>query len=193
MLKKSVRANLERLGSDLTAYRLAMDRIFSASPSEPCDCREYFFELLACVSRLYLDYLLLARELLTVGARRKAATDRQSKKVPLDKDHFRLLRSRFRERLESLPCWAHFEPEIPFSELTGLRTFTDYINSFALHLPEIYEEAIRAEQYAKGLLRDSEASGTVLAVSLEHLGRNHISFVLQALQWAADESTWRDP
>jgi len=29
-------------------------------------------------------------------------------------------------------------------------------------------------------------------VGLEHMSRNHISFVQMALVWAADESTWKD-
>ena len=150
--------------------------------------RVFFFKLLVCVSRLYLDYLLLVGELSKLHAQRGST----SNLIHADVAKEGLLRDHFTERLQSLPCWAHFHPKIPFSELTGLRTLADYMNSFTLHLPEIYEETLQAEQYAKRLLADSGDSGDYLTVSLEHLGRNHISFVLQALQWAADENTWRD-
>jgi len=66
------------------------------------------------------------------------------------------------------------------------------MNAFGLHLPEIYEEAVRAKGYAKRLLEESGDTGAFLTVSLDHLCQNHVSFVIPALQWAADESTWRD-
>jgi|SRR5579872_6078009 len=186
MLKKSVRANLETLSADLRAYRKAMDRVFSKPPSKPRDCRKYFFELLVSVSRLYLDYLLLVTELSKVHAR-KGTT---SNLIRTDVAREGLLRRRFKKRLKSLRCWTHFRPENSFSEVTALRTLTDYMDSFALHLPEIYEETLQAEQYAQRILTDSGDSGAYLTVSLEHLGRNHISFVLQALQWVSDEISW---
>jgi len=190
MLKKSVRINLERLGSDLTAYRLAMDRIFSKSLSRPSDCREYFFDLLVCVTRIYLDYLLLGKELSKIPARRIPVTNLQPKAIKLDSNRAKSLQDRFKERLRSQNCWQHFRPDIPFAELTGLHTASDFMKCFTVDLPEIYEETLRAKQYVKRLLEKSGESGTSLAVSLEHLCRNHVSTVMQALQWASDESTW---
>jgi len=186
MLKKSVRADLKRLRDDLTAYRSAVDRIFSARLSKPRNCRDYFFKLLVSVSRLYLDYLLLVRELEKIHARKGTNLGL----IHADTRREGLLRKRFGERLRALPCWKGFQAETAFSEITGLRTLTDYLNSFRLHLPEIYEETLRAEEYAKRLLKVPGDSGVDLMVSLEHLARNHVSFVVQALQWAADESTW---
>jgi hypothetical protein len=105
----------------------------------------------------------------------------------------RNLREKFRERLESSPCWIHFKPQNPSSADTGLKTLQDYIEKFTLHLPEIYEETLRVEVCAKSFLNNHNDSALAqLVVGLQHLGRNHISFVLQALEWAADEDSWND-
>ncbi len=48
------------------AYRTSMLRIFSAKLSRPRDCRKYFREVLLAVCRLYVDYLLVAEDLLTL-------------------------------------------------------------------------------------------------------------------------------
>jgi hypothetical protein len=184
---------IEGLISNLKAYRSAMDRLFSLPLARPSDCRKYFLNLLICVTRLYLDVLVLSNELSKGSVPRRTTALRRPEPISVDADRFMKLREHFRERLDSLQCWEYFQPEIPFSELTGLRTRSDYLNSFTLHLPEIYEETVRAEKYAqavlgtRGTIRTSE-----LMVSLQHLGHNHISFVLPSLQWAADEMTWRD-
>jgi len=185
-VKKSVRAILEKLVSHLVAYRVVMERIFSEPLSGPDECREYFFELLISASTLYLDYLLVLRELSKVHARRRTASDF----IKPDIQREASLRRRFTERIQSLPSWKGFQPEMAFSEYTGLRNLTDYLHSFTVHLPEIYEETFSAEQYAKRMLEGSGESGSRLTVSLEHLARNHISFVIQALQWAAAEVSW---
>ncbi len=186
-------AKIKMLISNLQAYRSAMDRLFSRPLARPSDCRKYFLDLLVCVARLYLDTLVLSDELSKSRVATKSNVPCRPDSVDVDVDRFMILRQRFRERLESLQCWEYFQPECPFSELTGLRTHTDYLNSFTLHLPEIYEETLRAEKYAQALLKTPRGIRTsALVVSLEHLGRNHISFVLPGLQWAADEMTWRD-
>jgi hypothetical protein len=70
----------------------------------------------------------------------------------------------------------------------------DYLNVFLLHLPEIYEETLRIEALVKAFRKNlDKAVLTRLEVSLEHMARNHISFVRFALEWAADESSWEAP
>lgn len=104
------------------------------------------------------------------------------------------LRENLLQRLESSTCWSRcFKPENSFSELTGLRSRQDYIDKLTLHLPEIYEESFRVEACTKDFLARREGSTLAqLAVGLQHRGRNHISFVLQALEWVADEDSWED-
>jgi len=104
----------------------------------------------------------------------------------------RHLRDGLRQVLESSVSWQRdFKAENDFSDSTGLRTRGDYAAKITLHLPEIYEESFRVEALAKRFLQ-SHTNGTLedLAVGLQHLGRNHIGFVLQTLEWAADEGSW---
>jgi len=101
------------------------------------------------------------------------------------------LRERFHRALESSPHWKYFVPENPFSDHTGLRTLDDYLNGFKHHLPEIYEETFRIESCIKIFLENrSDAVLAHLLVSLQHMGRNHISFVQQTLEWAAEDISW---
>jgi hypothetical protein len=66
------------------------------------------------------------------------------------------------------------------------------MDSFALHLPEIYEASFRVESYARAFQKSQSSTALAsLGVGLQHLGRNHISFVRFALEWAADESSWK--
>jgi len=199
----AVENELQALIHDLKAYRAVMDRIFSRSLARPRDCRKYFLNLLICVTRLYLDYLTLSKELSRTAVPRKTNSSRQRDSGGFDAGRFMRSREhalsearvrwRFKDRLNSLQCWEYFQPEMPFSELTGLRTRSDYFDSFTLHLPEIYEETIRAEKLAGDLLAALDRRRIAqLIVSLQHFGQNHIIFVLPSLQCAADEMTWRD-
>jgi hypothetical protein len=136
---------LEKLQLDTASYRESVDKIFSAVPLSLGDWQRYFFDVLICASQLYLDYLLVTKELPTLEAVSKASTY-DSFEADIGRES--ILRKRLREKLESSPHWTHFSPENPFSEVTGLRTLQDYIDSFALHLPEIYEE------FPSGMLRE---------------------------------------
>ncbi len=146
---------LERLQSDSVSYREAVDKIFSEAPLDLRAWQSYFFEVLICASQLYLDYLLVTRELPALEAVSKASTyDR----VETDIRRESTLRKKLREKLESSLHWEHFSPENPFSEDTGLRTLQNYIDSFAHHLPEIYEESFRVEYCAKSFLNNQNGS-----------------------------------
>ena len=114
--------------------------------------------------------------------------------VRVDTLREKTLREKLHKELESSPCWSrHFKPENSFSELTGLRSRRDYTDKLTLHLPEIYEESFRVEACTKDFLASHDGSALAqLVVGLQHLGRNHISFVLQALEWAADEDSWEE-
>src|SRR5438876_8916065 len=56
------------------------------------------------------------------------------------------MRLRFRKRIESLSCWAQFQPRNEFEKENRLRTLEDYISTLALHLPEIYGETFNMEE-----------------------------------------------
>lgn len=179
---------LRKLVSNLASYREAVDRLLSPDVPDGRKWREQLFDILISVAQLYLDYLLLIRELPAIEAASKASVQEV---LRANTGREARLRKRLKDRLESVPHWNHFDPQNAFSELTGLRTRQDYINRFVLHLPEIYEESLRVEDRTKAFLTDLGHSSLMeLAVGMEHIGRNHISFVLQALEWAVDDGSW---
>jgi hypothetical protein len=179
---------IKNLPSNLSRYRKTVDQIFSPDLSNPTDWQRYFFDVLLCTSQLYLDYLLLQKAESQLGAISRKTKHRTR---GTDTKRESLLRRLYRERLESSTHWTHFIPENPFSDSTGLRTNEDYINEFALHLPEIYEETFRVEGLARDFLTDHSTNLLAqMLVGMEHLARHHVSFVQQALQWAADDISW---
>lgn len=182
---------LEKLQLDLADYREAVDDIFSSSLTEPAECQQRFREILICASRLYLDYQVVMKSLPDLEVFSSSAT---APIFRVDTLREKALRGKLRQKLETSSCWSHrFNPENPFSELTGLRSRRDYTDRLSLHLPEIYEETFRVEACTKEFLASHDGSALAqLVVGLQHLGRNHISFVLQALEWAADEDSWEE-
>lgn len=182
---------LEKLQLDLASYREAVDSVFSSALVTPTDWQQFFGEILICVSQLYLDYLLVMKSLPAMEA---VSSKGDGGRVRVDTLREKTLREKLQQRLESSPCWGQrFKPENSFSELTGLRGWRDYTDKFTVHLPEIYGESFRVEACVKDFLASHDGSALAqLVVGLQHLGRNHISFVLQALEWAADEDSWEE-
>lgn len=181
-----MRDQLENLCADLVAYRAAVNRVYSSKLSRSRDCRRYLVDVLVCATRLYLDSLSLTKALSSVESMPGASL------IGIDRRRYASFRKRFRERLRSRPAWAFFRPEIPFAEFIGLRTLESYLENFGLHIPEVYEETFRVEQYARRWLDHNERSVEALLVAMQHMSRNHISFLVPALQWAADEGSWCD-
>jgi hypothetical protein len=181
---------LEKLILDLAHYRESVDQLLLPTDvSGTRQWREQLFEILICASQLYLDYLLLMRALPSLESISvKASGDL----VPrLDIHREASLRKGLKERLKSVPHWKHFDPRNAFSKLTGLQTLEDYIDRLVLHLPEIYEESLHVEDCTRRFLTvHDEAILTELVIGMEHMGRNHIAFVQQALEWAANETGW---
>ena len=187
----SMNNQLEKLQLDLVSYREAVDNVFSSALATPADWQQCSSEILICASRLYLDYLLVMKNL---PAMEVVSSKGDGGLVRVDALREKALRDNLRQRLESSTCWSHnFKPENSFSELTGLRSRRDYTDKLTLHLPEIYEESFRVEACTKDFLARHDGSALAqLVVGLQHLGRNHISFVLQALEWLADEDSWEE-
>jgi hypothetical protein len=183
---------LTKLKSNLAAYRKTVDTIFSEPPSNSDDLREYFREVLIAVSRLYLDYLFLTKKSSTFETVSSRMSRRGLPKTDIHREQ--AFRQRFRDRLETCTLWVDFIPENPFSEDTGLHTLQDYINRFTLHLPEIYEETFRVEECTKRfLVTPEDVLLTEMLLGMEHMGRNHINFVQQALEWVTAEISWSEP
>jgi hypothetical protein len=101
------------------------------------------------------------------------------------------VRKHIEDRLVASRVWSEFRVDNPMAEPLGLRSIEDYIGSFRLHLPEIYEETFRIEQTALLFIAEpNRVMLTLLIVALQHAGQNHINFVQPALDWASDEDFW---
>jgi hypothetical protein len=181
--------HLEKLLSDLVSYREAVDQIFSPAHRTHRGWQQCFLDILICTSQLYLDYLLVTKSLHALEA--DASESGRADVVSANIAHEMRLRAELRNKLTSSSTWLGFTPENSFSDLTGLHELQDYVNNLTLHLPEIYEETFRIEICTKDFLTSHNNSVLAqLAISLQHIGRNHISFVLQVLEWVADEDSW---
>jgi len=182
---------LEKLQMDLVRYREAVDHVFTSTLATPRDWQKWLLKISISASQLYVDYLLVVEhmpELEAVASKRGAVDLVQSNNL-----REQSVRERLRQKLETSPCWTMFRPENPFSELTGLRSLQDYTDKLTLHLPEIYEETFGVEVCVKSFLANHNSSALAQTfIGLQHLGRNHIAFVLQALEWAADEGSWEE-
>ena len=183
---------LEKLRVDTIQYRRAIDELFSPALTTSVMWRACFAEIQLSTAQLYLDYLLLARGMQELQLLARPSGSGNSTPSS-DNVRERKLREELMQRLNASDGWPGFIPRNAFSDLTGFSTLRDYVGTFHLHLPEIYEESFRVEAYAERFLADhNEATLAMLSVALEHLGRNHASFVLQPLGWAADELSWED-
>jgi hypothetical protein len=182
---------IKTLESDLSTFRGALDRLLSINIAAPKHFQGCFLELAICASRLYLDYLLVIRvfeDLESISTEARAVDF-----VSSDLLNENLLRTEVRRKLESSVFSNQFRAHDAFHDGTGLNDVKDYVGAFALHLPEVYQESLRAQVYASAFV--ATASSFALAqlfISLQHLARNHVGFVLQALERASDEDNWED-
>lgn len=180
---------LNQLVRDCRAYRAAVDSIFSGEVVNPSDWRRCLFDIQICVARLQLDRLIVHKEFEEMQA---APPTSPSPAIPkTDVSREMELRHRIKHRLEASPVWTQFNANNPMAELFGLRSVENYLQNFALHLPEIYEETFRIEELALLLLavpRSAEIS--FLLVALQHAGQNHIPILQPALDRASDEDCW---
>ena len=184
-------SKLEKLQLDLVSYREAVDQILSLGLITPRHWQQCFLDILICTSQLYLDYLLVTKSLPDLEA--AASESEDSDLVSTDVTREMRLRAELKHKLTSSSPWLGFTPENPFSNLTGLSKLQDYVNSLTLHLPEIYEETIRVEACVKSFLASHDSSALAqLSIGLQHLGRNHASFVIQTLEWIANEDSWEE-
>lgn len=173
----------------MVAYREAVDQVFSLALSTPREWQRCFLKVLLHASQLYLGYISVMKHQDELEA--ISVEIGELGPVRLDVSRERKLRESLSERLRLAGCWNAFRPENAFSNDTGLHTLQDYVSRFVLHLPEIYEETFRVEACTQSFLNNrNNAALAQLFIGIKHLGRNHLSFVLQPLEWAADEGSW---
>lgn len=182
---------LRQLDKHLAAYRTAVDQLCAEGCPSIGGRLRCLTSVHVEVSRLYLDYRLFMQS----RSKLEAVASRVRGVRPIRSDVRREfeLRERMKQILEAWPHWARFHAEHAFSDLNGLRNTSDYIGSFVLHLPEIYEETIRVQKAVAGFLSHLSARRLVeIELGLQHMGRNHILFVLPALEWVSAEEQWND-
>jgi len=188
-IDESLRNKLKGLKTHGAAFRNALEHIFVHQPTTSGECRNYFGTILLYASQLYADYVSLSSDLARLDLAQdgtQSISDGEAGAL-----HEGSLRERYTAFLRAIPCWDRLSPNAPFAAITGLRSAADYIEPLALHLPEVYEESIRTEGWAGDITsRATAATVASLLVGLEHMGRNHVLFVLPALQFAADETSW---
>lgn len=181
---------LQQIQRDCVAYRKVVDQLFVPARRKRGLWRGRFLQILLHSSQLYLDLVYFLR--IEAGLYNRLSKKKVNEPLRrLDVKRELDLRAKLKTRLDSPAIWIWFEPDNPFSEMSGLRSLEHYKRSFALHLPGIYAETFRVENCANDFMKSrSSSSLTELAVGLDHLARHHIGFVLHALEGVTDESSW---
>ena len=181
----------DQISRDCRSYREAVDQIFTADILEFHGWQRCLLSIQVGIAQLQLDRLHLIQKTAVLETISVKAVPQ--KLLSHDTKREMDLRNRLKGSLDSLPFWTRFKDRNPVAELSGLRSVHDYIQSFQLHLPEIYEETIFVEHYSSAFRgTQSNSALTWMLTGLEHLGRNHSYFVQPALDWASDEDSWTE-
>lgn len=184
---------LQRTCTDTLMFRQAVNSVLSHQCREPVVFRDCMYEIWVAAARLYLDQVeICKRDKDDLNAKLGTSEITAVKETENPADAEWRIRTRLRAHLEQLTIWERYQMHNAIPASRGLKGKKDYIDSLALHLPEIYGETIRLEDWLHRLMFDaSEAVLTRAIVSAEHLGKNHISFVLPALEWLTDADAWQ--
>jgi hypothetical protein len=186
-------ARFAELYGDLHSCKTRVERALSRKFSRPRDCCNYCFDVLVSTSRLYLDSLIVGREL------RDSATSGNEPIDPLAQPRLRrnsdaelTFRKEFSRKVESLACWKAFQPINTFVDENQLRTQADYLFNLTLHLPEIHGEVVDLVGIVRGRLKTgqlSDAERWRLITGLEHAA-HHASYCRHALEVLSNELSW---
>jgi len=175
------------MSDHLREYRASADVLFERKITTEDEAREYFFHLLLCATRVYLDFLLVldALPVLYATAGRKTKTE----SVQSDVTREMAYRRRYTTSLSELPFYK-FKPS-GLAELTFKWVHEDYFNSLCLHVPEIYEETFRLETYLASFQTGARQTElTKLEIAFRHVAENHCTFLLTVLQDLVIEGNW---
>jgi hypothetical protein len=186
-------ARFTELYGDLQTCKTRVERVLSRKFSRPRDCSTYCLEVLISTSRLYLDSLVFGRAL------RKSAANGNEAINPLPPSIRRrscvrelAFREKFSRKVESLACWAAFQPINTFVDENRLRTQEDYLYNLTLHLPEIHGEVVDLAGLVRGRLKTgrlSDADCWRLITGLEHAA-HHASYCRHTLEVLSNELSW---
>ncbi len=179
----SVATYARQLHENLIDYRAVLERIGSRQLTRGHDCRSYFLALLVSTSRLYMDWLTITTMEREWGEGDTPHTERRDARAFTREA---AMRKKVGEKLGTLRCWQAFDPMNYFADENLLRCRQDYVNCLALHLPEIYGEAIRLEadvQEIAGGAKLTPQRLSVLVVGLAHLAHHASRWRWSARPW----------
>ncbi len=101
------------------------------------------------------------------------------------------LRVRLERKLREVDL-AGLDLSNPFLNDYGVVTSEDFVHCLGMHISEIFIESLRLDDYAKQFLT-SKDEGSLLGgmrVSIYHIIRHHIPFLVPPLEWACDTDNW---
>lgn len=79
----------------------------------------------------------------------------------------------------------------PFLAQFGIVTVEDFICCLRLHIPEIFAECRRLDEFiADAISRHNGEFFGAMRVSVRHIIRHHIPFVIYPLEWSSDPDNW---
>jgi hypothetical protein len=86
---------------------------------------------------------------------------------------------------------AELDLSNPFLNNYGVVTSEDFIHCLGMHISEIFIESLRLDDYAKQFLSNSDEDLIGgMRVSIYHIIRHHIPFLIYPLEWACDTDNW---
>jgi|GEM_PF-3007310 len=185
----------QAVSHNLSTYRRSLENLITCEASDVDAFREAIYAVWNSVARLYLDCVEITRwnteglstqeacggEIIASAGNGRSIVEEE-----------RVMRIKLRSYLESSPIMKQFDANSSLAAMRGLRSHVDYVQSLVLHLPEIYSESIRLQTYLNNLsIQPSMDDLCAVDTCVNHMGKNHISFVLPALEWLYEESSWR--
>jgi hypothetical protein len=187
---KTMKAQVEKLAQ----YRRTVDALFDLSEPSANELRTCFSRIWWAATELYAE---LARWVLAVDSNQ--SLDVNLEELELNESSAQLCvrqeidqRNRLRALLQSFNAW-NYMCKHSMAELASFNSSEDYINSLTLHLPEIYYETLQIEEEIAELIRDGESfPDVVIDISIKHALQNHLSFVLPALLWLSELTSWSE-
>jgi len=186
-------ARFAELHGDLQDCKTRVERVLSCKLSRPRDFSRYCLGVLVSSSRLYLDSLMFGQALRESVASGNEPVNPLFQPIrPRGSVRELAFRESFGRRVESLACWAAFQPINEFVDENRLRTQADYLFRLTLHVPEIYGEVVDLAGLVRGRLKTgqlSDAGCWRLITGLEHAA-HHASYCRHALEVLSNELNW---
>jgi hypothetical protein len=182
---------LSAIDVDMRTYRRRASDLFTKQLGSPKQCSRYFYGLLTNTSWLYIDNLKFKEVENSIRSAPATETAVRGSRRSRGEEELRV-RTRFRRQIESLPCWACFAPRNTFVSENNLKSQADYVDSLALHIPEIYSEAIKISRDIRRVPADGLPSSLTVAeisVRLEHIA-HHSSYCRHTLEILSYEDSW---